>query len=468
MASNDRNPIKCVFPIPPCLSLDSAEDILVVAELAYVWGWALVNVANRAKRMRQFADETPLFVEGWPIGYNAFTLQTEHSSPKERLMCCPNTSLLYGGGAFALGTKGAISQVPKELCENDIFWLYSLYDARTTQFGACGKQHGSEPGFYLIVGPHWDGNNPDAERIPEGHIIHCSTDLAFLTARIFLDPSSHIPENIKECLHKVNFYPAQKYKDGKYQSVDWDSVTNISCPGPTQKKELRYVHPLTFFDELPGILDSVKEQPGEKELYHCVCELLKLAKKDRRVMRICRSVAFETERSTIESYMQWSMNGIAAGNGWYTSVDSGQWKPTEYAYRTATAKSNLFQNRPEDTRYYFTDNDSDKMPLNGKNTYSITFKDGFPPAKGPWSVTVYNQYHFLFAEPYSISNRELPSASVVVHAGPEPPPGDRYFIRTPPNEPFSLYLRAYWMDESSLSTPWNPPEVRKCKVIKAV
>src|SRR5262249_55469144 len=113
MTSRGRNAIESVFPIPPCPPLDepmSLEDVRAVAELAYVWGWALVNVANRAKRMRQFANGKPLVVEGWPIAYNAFCLQTEASSPKERLMCCPNSSLLYGGGAFELGTKGVVLQ----------------------------------------------------------------------------------------------------------------------------------------------------------------------------------------------------------------------------------------------------------------------------------------------------------------------------------------------------------------------
>src|SRR5262245_28817938 len=105
-------------PIPPSPLRDDYESIKEAAKFAYEWGWPLMNVDNRAKRMKQvlgLCNEKRLRIEGWPVGYNSFTLQTNRSSPNERLMCCPNSSLLYGGGAFTLGKKGAIAQVPEGL-----------------------------------------------------------------------------------------------------------------------------------------------------------------------------------------------------------------------------------------------------------------------------------------------------------------------------------------------------------------
>src|SRR5262245_2351220 len=96
MPGSGRNAIQYVIPIPPCASLDehvSLEDIRAVAELAYVWGWALVNVANRAKRAQQFASGKPLLLDGIPLAYDSFALQTEPSDPQERVICCPNTRL---------------------------------------------------------------------------------------------------------------------------------------------------------------------------------------------------------------------------------------------------------------------------------------------------------------------------------------------------------------------------------------
>jgi hypothetical protein len=38
------------------------------------------------------------------------------------------------------------------------------YDQRTDQFGELGKPYGTAPGFYLLVGPDWDGDVPTASR----------------------------------------------------------------------------------------------------------------------------------------------------------------------------------------------------------------------------------------------------------------------------------------------------------------
>lgn len=460
MTNSRRSPTDYVFPIPLGTSLDDREDIRSVAETAYIWGWALANVANRADQMSQFADKESLLVNGWPIGYNAFTLQTEPANPKQRLMCCPNTSLRYGGGAFTLGTKGVVAQVPQELVDSGEFWLYSLYDARSGQFGAIGKQHGSGSRFYLIVGPRWDGTNPDPGEFPRERIIHCPTELAFLTARIFIDPDEDNPD----WLDSVNFYLADDYVAGAWQNVDWDDVRDIPCP-VIRDEERTYVHPSTFFDQLGDLLDSVPLQAGEERLYDSFRRLLVLANNDRRVMRQCRAVARETERNTINRYMLWRNNGDDAGNGWYTTLHSGNWPITEYAARTATAKSNLFQNRREDTHYYCTDTTTGGAWLHGRNTYKLTFEGGLPPAQGPWSVTVYRHNHFLYQEPYSFSNRDLSglSGTLVVYAGPEPPLAGCNFIRTPRGEKFCLYFRAYWMDPSLL--PWTPPRVEKVTVV---
>jgi hypothetical protein len=461
MASSARNQIKPLLPLPECLPLNSNANIRKVAKWVYEWGWPLVNVATRAERMRQLLDlfeVKHLRVEGWPIGYNSFTLQTESSSPDERLMCCPNSSLLYGGGAFKLGTKGAIAQVPVELVENNIRWLYSFYDARSLHFGACASHYPSEPGFYLIIGPDWDGSNPDTDNIPAENIIECTTDLALLTARIFIKPSES-----EDWIRKVNIYPAEEYQSGVYQEEWWENVENKECPDPPRKDEFNYVNPRTFFRrDLPNILSSVKEQDGEANFYRCMEDLVSLAASNARVMRICIRTARETERTIIQNGMLWSNNGTLTDTGWYFSEHSGEWPVDEYALRTASAKSNLFQNRRSDTHYYFMDDDSNGNRLNGRNTYKIIFDDGLPPANGPWSVTVYTQYHFLYANPFSFSDRDLPSDPedpLVIYAGPDVPDDDRFFIRTPRNEPFCLYLRAYWMDENA--GPWVPPKVEK-------
>jgi hypothetical protein len=46
--------------------------------------------------------------------------------------------------------------------------------------------------------------------------------------------------------------------------------------------------------------------------------------------------------------------------------EHAQWD-TDYLNRAGTAKSNLYDNRPQETKYIYTDNDSASQQLNGQN-----------------------------------------------------------------------------------------------------
>lgn len=69
-----------------------------------------------------------------------------------------------------------------------------------------------------------------------------------------------------------------------------------------------------------------------------------------------------------------------------------------FLMRTSTARSNMYDNRPTETQYFYTDGDSTGKQLEGKNLYAITFSKGeLPPINGFWSLTVYNKHHIFEA-----------------------------------------------------------------------
>ncbi|MCP3462946.1 MULTISPECIES: DUF1214 domain-containing protein [unclassified Bradyrhizobium] len=76
-------------------------------------------------------------------------------------------------------------------------------------------------------------------------------------------------------------------------------------------------------------------------------------------------------------------------------MNNAEWG-TDYLNRTGTAKSNMYDNRPEETKYIYTDDDSQGKQLSGQNTYSITFAKGeVPPVNGFSSLTLYDAEHFF-------------------------------------------------------------------------
>ena len=121
-----------------------------------------------------------------------------------------------------------------------------------------------------------------------------------------------------------------------------------------------------------------------------------------------KDTAVAADQEMIAPFLQWRNNGRAAGNGWNSPVNNAKWG-TDYLNRTATAKSNMYENRPEETKYIYTDNDSQGKQLSGRNTYAITFPKGqMPPVKGFWSLTLYNADHFFHQNPlkrYSLGTK---------------------------------------------------------------
>src|SRR6185503_13356932 len=106
------------------------EYVEVVGRMAYVWGWPLVNMANRGAAFSK-APEPGLLGGVVPIAYNRLAMLTGYISPQEHFIACPNQDVAYGAGFMTLEKEPIVFQVP-DFAER--FWVYALYDARTDEF----------------------------------------------------------------------------------------------------------------------------------------------------------------------------------------------------------------------------------------------------------------------------------------------------------------------------------------------
>src|SRR5262245_31014672 len=146
----------------------SVEYAKVVAAHAYVWGWPLVNMANRFAGITQAPQ--PSLMNGVlpvaPAGHVA--MLHDYIDPSETFVTCPNQDVTYGLGFFDLDKQPVVIQVPDF---GKRFWVYAIYDQRTDQVGQLGKPYGSKPGFYLLVGQSWK------RKVPKGikSVIRSST-----------------------------------------------------------------------------------------------------------------------------------------------------------------------------------------------------------------------------------------------------------------------------------------------------
>ena len=447
-------------PGPPPGMAMTDEYVKSVARLAYVWGWPLVNSHNRRAA---FANVPEPGLNGGvlpaaPIG--RITMLSDYIKPDQNFVTCTNQDVVYGAGYFALDKGPVVFQVPDF---GDRFWLYALYDARTDEFAELGKPYGTKPGFYLMAGPGWKGTAPAGINA----VVRSSTELAFAAPRVFRDDTPEDLAAIRPLLNQINFYPLSEF-DGKMKAKDWSRIPSFPAPKTAGTGEVKWVDPTSFFDQLPEIMKLVPPLPGEEALYGWIGSVLDAAAKDPRVKTLLQDTAVAAERDLIAPLFKWSNNGAPAGNGWNSPLDNARWG-SDYLNRAATAKSNIYENRPEETKYLYTDNDTAGRQLQGQSLYTITFPKGqLPPVKGFWSVTLYNEHHFFHPNAlnrYSLGTKSKnlkpnPDGSLTLYAGAKSPGKDKESNWLPaPNNTFSLYIRAYWPEKPILEQKWIPPVV---------
>jgi hypothetical protein len=429
-----------------------------VAQFAYVWGWPLVNTFNRHRTISQVPEAVLLngVLPVAPMGRLA--MLSDYVDPSENFVTCPNQDVVYGLANVSLDDEPVIVQVPDF---GDRFWVYACYDGRTDQFGELGKQYGTAPGFHLLVGPNWHGDVPDGVL----SVSRCPTPRANIIPRVFMDDTPEDRDAVQPVLSRIGVYPLADF-DGSVRTTGWKALPVAPGPPSDGEGEAKWVAPEQYFDQLGDVLDEVPPLPGEEAMYAQFRLLLDVAARDARIKRVLVDTAVASEADVIAPFFAWRHNGTPAGNGWNRSTNNAQWG-VDYANRTGTAKSNMFDNRPVETQYFYTDDDGDGNPLQGNRTYRVTFAEE-PPVRGFWSLTVYNEHHLFHPNPlgrYSLGtkNKNLvrnDDGSLTLFAGAESPGGERETNWLPaPDGPFSLFLRAYWGDQAILDGSWKPPAV---------
>src|SRR5271157_41567 len=436
------------------------EYVQMVGRMAYLWGWPLVNMANRAAAFSK-APEPGLLGGVVPVAFGRNATLTGYVSPDQHFIACPNQDVAYGAGFTALDKEPTVFQVPDF---GDRYWVYPLYDTRTDEIARIGKQYDSKPGFYMIVGRNWKGE------VPAGitAVVRSPTDLVFAIPRIQMDDTEEDRKAIQPALSQVVMYPLSEF-DGKMKTIDWSKIPSVPVPaGPPNK----WVNPETYFDDLPAVMKKAPPLPGEEALYGQIGSVFAAAAKDPAIKKALVESFVAAEDELIKPLWLWRYNGISAGNGWTTLTNGAEWG-ADYLTRTAVALTNIYVNVPPEAKYFYNDDDSAGAQLDGRNMYAVTFAKGqTPPVKGFWSMTLYNDRHLFNPNPllrYSLGtkNKTLqynPDGSLTLYAGATSPGKDKEANWLPaPNGAFSLYIRGYWADKAMLDGAWTPPTIEMVK-----
>ncbi len=438
------------------------EYAALVARDAYFWTWPMVNIYNRRLAFNDI-PEPGLNGGLLPAApHNRLAMLSHYVEPMERMVACPNQDVVYGASILALDKSPAVIQVPDF---GKRFWVYQMVDLRTDAFAQLGAMYNTPPGFYLVVGPDWEGNVPNGIT----KVLRCKSHTAFVVPRVFLNDSPEDLAEVQKRIQGINVYPLAEF-DGKMKTKDWTTIPNFPTPSGGDE-EVKWVLPEKIFDELPKVLADAPPLPGEEARYAQLLAVIEAAQKDPAIKAAMIKAATETETNVIKPVFEFRNWGVQLPYHWST-ITNGAAFGTDYFTRTAVAKSNILVNTSKETRYYYQDLDSAGKRLNGGNRYTVTFANGqTPPVNGFWSLTLYNRFHFF--EPNGIKRYSLGtknqsmkrntdgSLTIYVQATPPPDEWKNNWLPSPKQDDFSLYVRAYGPKDEI--TNWTPPAVAKSK-----
>jgi len=447
------------LPGPMAGTRVTEEYVRMVARDAYFWAWPMVNVYNR----RLTYEKVPEIGMSGPVPAappNRLGMLTDYIVPEERIVACPNQDVVYGAGALALDKSPVVIQVPNF---GNRFWVYQIVDLRTDSFADLGKMYGSKPGFYLLVGPGWKGETPKGIT----KVFRASTNTGYVIPRVFQDDTPEDKKAVQTPVRQVMMYPLAEF-DGTMKNRDWSALPKF--PSQSQgDEEVKWVVPETFFDVLPAVLADAGPLPGEQARYLQIRSVLEAAGKEPKLKEALVRGAVDADKELVAPLFEFRNYGLPLAHNWTTQSNGAQFG-TDYFTRTAVAKSNIFVNKPNETKYFYQDLDATGARLNGANRYTVTFAKGaVPPVNGFWSLTLYNRNHFF--EPndlkrYSLGtkNKDLqynPDGSLTLYVQGAPPPDSQRsnWLPAPKDGDFSLYMRTYWPKAEITKGAWTPPPV---------
>jgi hypothetical protein len=287
--------------------------------------------------------------------------------------------------------------------------------------------------------------------------------------RVFVENTPADKQALQPVINRIGVYPLSQF-DGKEKVRDWNKLPRFPAAAGGSG-ETRWVDPETFFDILATVLDEVPPLPGEEALY---TQAIAAAKRDPAIMAALKTAAAETEQGLIKGRLfEWRNQGIPLPHGWTHQINAAQWG-TDYLTRTSAARANIFSNAPHETMYFALDLGPDGTRLKGANDYTITFPKGaLPPVKGFWSLTMYNKDHFFETNEigrYSVGtkNKDLKYAadgSLTIFMSPTKPADSEKLANwlPSPRDEFSIYIRAYWPEETILNGSWTPPAIVRAR-----
>lgn len=471
-----------IHPILRCRAFPLASLVLLAAALsagarqnaleavpagveAYIYGYPLVTM-EMTRRVMTNVDQ--------PGGNRApmgqFARAREYPNAAFRDVTAPNADTLYTSAWIDVGKEPWVLSLPDA---QDRYYLFPMLDGWTNVFQVPGKRTtGTGPQKYAITGPGWKGE------LPPGVVEYKSpTSLVWLLGRIYCTGTPEDYAAVHKLQDEISLVPLSAY--GKPYTPPPAAVDASVDMKTAVRSQVDSLSVEDYFTLLAKLMQDNPPAEADQPMMAKMAELGIVPGKpfDGSKLGAAAREAFSlVPKIANEKIMLWMKEGIAAGDmkvqdGWLFTTKTGEYG-TNYLQRALITAIGLGANRPQDAVYPTSEGPTILGTYDGTKKYVMHFPKGeLPPAKGFWSLTMYDKDYFFVENPlnrYSISARQNLKAnadgSVDLYIQNESPGTDKESNWLPaPKDKFILMLRLYWPQETApsiLDGSWKIPPVK--------
>jgi hypothetical protein len=433
---------------------------------AYVYGYPLVTMEYTRRGLTNV--EKP---SGSRAPMGQLVLMRQYPAVDDHLVTAPNADTLYTTGFIDVGKEPWILSLPDM---HDRYYLFPMLDGWTDVFQVPGKRTtGTGPQKYAITGPRWKGTLPAGVKEYKS-----PTSMIWILGRIYCTGTPEDYDAVHKLQDEISLVPLSAY--GKTYTPPAGTVD----PSVDMKTAIRdQVNALSvddYFNLLAKLMVDNPPVAADKPMLAKMAKIGIVPGKpfDRSKLGSAAAEVFAyVPKMANEKIMLWLKEGIVAGdfkleNGWAFTTKTGIYG-INYIQRALITAIGLGANRPQDAVYPTSEGPSVISSYTGEKKYVMHFaKGGLPPAKGFWSITMYDKDYFFVPNPInrqSISVRQdLKSnadGSVDLYIQNESPGTDKESNWLPaPKDKFILMMRLYWPSEkapSIIDGSWKIPAVKE-------
>lgn len=436
-----------------------------VAQDAYIYGYPLVTMEYTRRIITNVAS---------PVGNRApmgqFIKSRQYPDASFRDVTAPNADTLYTTAFIDVEKEPWVLSIPDM---KDRYFLFPMLDGWTDVFQAPGKRTtGTAAQTYAITGPGWKGALPSGVKEYKS-----PTSLVWILGRIYCTATPEDYAAVHAAQDQCKLVPLSSY--GKPYTPPAGEVDRSIDMKTAVRDQVNGLDTIAYFTLLARLMKANPPAAADAPALARFARIGLVAGQEFDPTRL-RNADFAKRVPQIafdRILLQFKVNKeVKDINGWGYTTKTGIYG-TDYFMRAFVTAIGLGANRPQDAVYPSSQKDGEGKAYDGAARYVLRFANGqLPPARGFWSLTMYDSNYFFVANPinrYSISARQNlkpnPDGSVDIYIQKDSPGADKESNWLPaPSGKFQLMMRLYWPNDKSPSIvngTWKPPAVKKLAAV---